>query len=92
MDVFSRVDVPGEMLTDMGNQFTLSLMKKISRQLCFWQLTSSLYHPICNGLVECINGSLKQMLRRPCAERIKDWDRYINPLLFAYKKILQESL
>ena len=32
------------------------------------------------------------MLRKMCAEKPKDWDRYINPLLFAYREVRQESL
>jgi len=27
-----------------------------------------------------------------CAERPKDWDRYIGPLLFAYKEVKHGSL
>ena len=27
-----------------------------------------------------------------CAERPKDWDKYIDPLLFAYREVPQESL
>ena len=47
---------------------------------------------MCNGLVEKFNGTLKNMLRKMCAEKPKDWDRYINPLLFAYREVRQESL
>ena len=32
------------------------------------------------------------MLMRMCAERPKDWDKYIEPLLFAYMEAPQESL
>ena len=32
------------------------------------------------------------MLMRMCAERPKDWDKYIDPLLFAYREAPQESL
>ena len=32
------------------------------------------------------------MLRRLCAERPTDWDRYIEPALFAYREVPQDSL
>ena len=32
------------------------------------------------------------MLRRMCAERPKDWDQYLNALLFAYREVPQESM
>ncbi|KAK6166422.1 hypothetical protein SNE40_023117 [Patella caerulea] len=92
MDMFGRIGFPREMLTDMGSQFTSALMKEVSRLISLKQLTTTPYHPMCNGLVERFNGTLKQMLKRMCAERPKDWDRYLNALLFAYREVPQESL
>lgn len=45
-----------------------------------------------NGLVERFNSTLKQMLRRLCAERPKNWDRYLSAALFAFRDTTQESL
>ena len=53
---------------------------------------SSPYHPQCNGLVERFNGTLKAMLKKLCVERPKDWDRYLESVLFAYREVKQESL
>nr|XP_034325279.1 uncharacterized protein LOC105323550 isoform X4 [Crassostrea gigas] len=92
VEIFCRLGVPVEMLTDMGSQFTSELMAETSRLLSFRQLTTTPYHPMCNGLVERFNGTLKQMLRRLCAERPKDWDRYLSAALFAYRDTTQESL
>ena len=50
------------------------------------------YHPLCNGLCERFNATLKSMLKKMCIERPKGWDRYKSPLLFAYHEKLQESL
>jgi len=55
------------------------------------QLITSPYHPICNGLVEKFNGTLKKILKRLFAEEPKQWHRYINPVLFAYREVTQES-
>ena len=92
VEVFSRVGVPREILTDMGSQFTSGLMKEVSRLLSLRQLTTTPYHPACNGLVERFNGTLKQMLRRMCVEKPNDWDRYVAALLFAYREAPQASL
>ena len=86
VDVFTRVGIPREILIDQGSQFTSELMHEIRRLLSIRQLTTTPYHPICNGLVERFNGTLKQMLKRLCAEKPRDWDRYIGPLLFAYRE------
>lgn len=92
IDIFSRVGVPVEMLSDMGSQFTSSIMREVSRLLSLNQLTTTPYHPMTNGMVERFNGTLKQMLKRMCADRPRDWDKYINPVLFAYREVSQESL
>ena len=78
------------MLTDCRSQFTAEVMKEVSRLLSLQQITTTPYHPICNGLIERFLMTLKQMLRRMCAERPKDWD--VSALLFAIREVPQESL
>ncbi|XP_072022131.1 uncharacterized protein [Amphiura filiformis] len=73
--MFTRLGFPREVLTDMGAQFTSNVMKEVSRLLSIKQLTTSPYHPACNGLVERFNGTLKALLKKICEERPKDWDR-----------------
>lgn len=92
IDIFSRVGVPKEILSDRGGQFTSEMMAEVSRLLSIKQLVTTPYHPACNGLVERYNGTLKSMLKRMCTECPKDWDRYVSPLLFAYREVPQESL
>ncbi|XP_072048962.1 LOW QUALITY PROTEIN: uncharacterized protein [Amphiura filiformis] len=89
--MFSRLGVPREVLTDLGSQFTSGIMKEVSRLLSIKQLTTTPYHPACNGLVERFNGTLKALLKKICEERPKDWDRYVAPLLFAYRETPQDS-
>lgn len=91
IEVFCRVGFPREILTDRVAQFTSALMAEMSRLISLRQLTTTPYHPMCNGLVERFNGTLKLVLKRLCAERPKDWDRYLGPALFAYREVPQES-
>lgn len=92
VNMFTRVGIPREILSDQGSQFMSAVMKEVCRLLSVKQLVTTPYHPMCNGLVEKFNGTLKNMLRRMCAEKPKDWDRYIGALLFAYREVRQESL
>ena len=92
VDIFTRVGIPKEVLSDMGTQFTSNLMKEVGRLLSIKQLNTTPYHPACNRLVEKFNGTLKSMIRKMCTERRKDWDRYMSALLFAYREVPQESL
>ena len=91
VDIFSRLGIPEEILSDLGTQFVSDCMKEVTRLLSIKQLTTTPYHPMCNGLTEKFNGTMKTMLKRLCSEQSKQWHRYINPLLFAYCEVPQES-
>ena len=51
VEMFSRVGIPDEMLTDFGSQFTAEVIKEVGRLLSLQQITTTPYHPICNGLI-----------------------------------------
>jgi len=85
--IYSRVGVPKQVVHDQGSQFMSEVMAEVSRLLSVQNLVSTPYHPQCNGLVERYNGTLKNMLKKVCAERPKDWDRYIEAVLFAYREV-----
>ena len=83
VDIYSRVGIPQEILSDLGTQFVSDVMKEVNRLLSIKQLTTTPYHPACKGLCEKFNSVLKSMLRKLSSERPKDWDRYVNALLLA---------
>src|SRR5215469_201297 len=91
LEIYCRMGIPEEVLSDLGRQFTSSCMKEVARLLKIKQVHTSVYHPICNGLTEKFNGSLKMMLKRLCHEQPKRWHRFLGPLLFAYREVPQES-
>ena len=91
VEVFSRMGVPEEILSDRGSQFTSSLMKEVCRLLSLRQLFTTPYHPMANGLVERFNATLKIILKRLCSEHPREWDRYLPAVLFAYRSAVQES-
>ena len=85
LGIFSRVGFPKEVLSDNGTQFVSQVMLEVSRLISVKQIFSSPYHPMANGLCDKSNGTLKKMLVRMCSEQPRDWDRYLEPLLFAYR-------
>ena len=66
-------------------------MEEVCRLLSIRRLTTTPYHPICNGLVERFKSTLKKMPRRLCNEQPHQWHRFVNPLLFAYREAPQEA-
>ncbi|GFS27674.1 zinc finger protein [Elysia marginata] len=91
VDIYSRLGVPEEVLSDQGTQFMSDCMKEFCRLLGKKQKATTPYHPMCNGLVERFNATLKTCLRRLFSEQPRQWHRYINPLLFSYREVPQES-
>ena len=91
-EVWTRVGIPKEVLTDRGTQFMSGVMTEVNRLLSIKGLATTPYHAMCNGLVERFNGTLKSMLRKLCQEQPRLWDRYLPALLFAYREVPQESL
>ena len=64
VDMFSRLGIPEEILNDLGIQFVSECMEEVNRLLSVRHLTTTPYHPMCNGLVERFNGTLKAMLKK----------------------------
>ena len=52
LDIYIRLGIPEEVLTDQGTQFMSECMEEVSRLLSIKGLTSMPYYPICNRLVE----------------------------------------
>ncbi|XP_040065689.1 uncharacterized protein LOC120839486 [Ixodes scapularis] len=92
LEIFSRVGLPRQILSDRGATFTSGLMQELTQLLSIQKLHTTPYHPMCNGLVERYNGTLRQMLSKMCLEKPRSWDRYLAPLLFAYREVPQASL
>ena len=59
LDIYSRVGIPEEVLTDQETQFMSECMQEVSRLLSIKGLTSTPYHSICNGLVESWNKNIQ---------------------------------
>ena len=52
---------------------------------------TSVYHPQTDGLVERFNRTLKSMIRKFVQEDAKNWDKWLEPLLFAVREVPQAS-
>ena len=56
VDFFNRLGVPEEILSDLGTQFVSECRKEVTRLFSIKQLTTTPYHPMCNGVTEKCNG------------------------------------
>jgi hypothetical protein len=67
------------------------MMAEVNRLLSIRSTTSTPYHAMGNGLVENCNKVIKNALKKMATERVRDWDRYLAPLLFAIRDTPQSS-
>ena len=74
VEVFSRLGIPKEIVTDQGSNFLSLLMNQLCKLLSIEKIKTSPYHPQANGLVENFNGTLKKMLKCYAQEEPNDWD------------------
>lgn len=91
LQLFSRVGIPKEIITDQGTAFLSKSLKQVYGVLGIKGIKTTPYHPQTDGLVERFNQTLKSMLRKFVAENGKDWDRWLPYLLFAYREVPQAS-
>ena len=91
-NTYTRVGFPSEVLSDLGTQFVSDLMKEVSRLMSIKQIHCSRYHAMNNGMCEKQNGLIKKILKRMCAEKPNQWDRYLPAVLFALREIPNSSL
>ena len=89
LDIFSRVGLPNEILHDQGAQFMGSVMKRFNNLLQIKSIHTTPYNPRCNGTCENFNKTLKQMVKKICEDEPEIWDKYLQPLLFAYREVPQ---
>ena len=92
VEVFSRVGIPAEILSDQGSNFMSELMSQFCHKMGINKIKTSPYHPMTNGLCEKFNGTLKSMLKKFVSQDPKGWDKYVPYLLFAYREVPQASM
>lgn len=91
LQLFSRVGVAKEILTDCGTNFMSKLLKQVYQLLGVKGIRTTPYHPQTDGLVERYNKTLKHMLRKFVSSTGSVWDQWLAYLLFAYREVPQAS-
>ena len=91
IQLFSRVGIPREILTDQGTNFMSQLLKELYNLLKVSQIQTSPFHPQMDGLIERFSKTLKLMLRKLVSKEGKDWDICLPYILFAYLEVPQST-
>lgn len=83
--IMPRHGAPRTLLSDRGSNFLSSLVKEVCFLMNTQKVFTTSYHPQCDSLVENFNGTLAQNLSHYVSSDQKDWDRFLNPVLFGYR-------
>jgi Integrase zinc binding domain/Integrase core domain len=89
-DIICQHGCPRIILTDRGAHFNNQLIQGLSERFKIKHLFSTPYHPQTNGLVERFNRTLCESLAK-LVEHSDEWDKYVKPVLFAYRTSKQST-
>ncbi len=87
----SRHGVPGELLSDRGQNLLSNLIREVCNLLGIKKVNTTAYHPQTDGLVENMNKTLRAMIAKHAHRCGTAWDSYLQQLFFAYRVKPHES-
>lgn len=82
--VWSKFGILLKVISDRGPQFLTGFTKELNQLVGIMSNTSTIYHPQTNGLMEWLNGEIKQYFRLFLNYRQDDWTKWIPSAEFTY--------
>lgn len=80
-----RFGAPREVISDNGPGFRDGLLIEVCRELKIKHKHSTPYYPQSNGAVEKANGIIAGIIRKMVGGKPKDWDKFLDGALWAYR-------
>lgn len=90
-NIITRHGAPQIILSDRGRVFQSELVQELLRIMGVVSTFTTAYNPSCNGLVERINNTYKNMLKNYVNTEQTDWSFYIPHITFAYNSSVHET-
>ena len=80
----SRHSISDTILSDQGINYQAVIISELFDLLDIHRVRTTPYHPVCDGLSERFNRTLKTMMAHYINAKQSDWDKFIPLLQFAY--------
>ena len=91
IQVFSRVGIPKQIVSDRGKQFTSELMEELYKLVGINPIFTTPYYPQTNEKVERMHLVLKAILKKLCNLKVMDWHRFLSCALFSLRELPSDS-
>ena len=89
--VFSRIGMPMQILTDQGNNFQEKLMTELYKCLKIDKVRTTTYKPSTNGALERAHRTLNAMIGKIVDERQRTWCEIVPLVMAAYRSSKHEA-
>ena len=89
--VFCRLGIPEQLHSDQGKQFESKLVQELCKILKISKTRTTAYHPQCDGLVECFNRTLQDMIATMTADYPFDWEEALPKVCIAYNTSIHST-
>ncbi|CAF2400326.1 unnamed protein product [Rotaria sp. Silwood2] len=89
--IILQYGVPKQLLTDRGTHFMSNVFEAIASRCGINHITTTTYHPQCNGLTERFNATLVDSIGTYVNQQQSDWDDYLPYVTFAYNTSKQST-
>ena len=87
----TRFGIVREIISDQGKQFESELFRELCSRLGIDKKRCSPGHPQNNGLVERFNKTLLDMLAKYIDSNQRNWDKYLQLVMLAYRSSVHDS-
>ena len=84
-NVIWLLGVPDRILTDQGPNFESQRFRELCKSLGVEKIRTSPYEASTNGITERFHLTLNAMLAKCVRENQRDWDRWLQPVMAAYR-------
>ena len=90
-EIICRYGAPRRLLSDRGSVFRAAILSELCEIFKIKKVFTIAYHPQTDGLVERFNHTLATMLSTFVSENQSDWDQYLQPVMYAYRRSLHDT-
>ena len=84
-EVICEHGAPAYLLSDRGACYMSQVVQEVCKLFKVKKLTTTSYHPECNGVTERYNAVILDTVSHYVNEYQNDWDEYLKPIQFAYR-------